>query len=47
SIVYGYMSRVRRGDAQLAFPGVVQMHPLQPASAELELIQVIAEPIQK
>jgi SNF2 family DNA or RNA helicase len=48
SIVYGYMSRVRRGDARLAFPSrVVQMHPLQPTSAELQLIEVIAEPIQK
>jgi hypothetical protein len=48
SIVYGYMSRVRRGDAKLAFPSrVVQMHPLQPTAAELELIEVIAEPIQK
>jgi superfamily II DNA or RNA helicase len=48
SIVYGYMSRVRRGDARLAFPTrVVQMHPLQPTAAELELIDVIAEPIQQ
>ena len=46
SIVYGYMSRVRRGDAKLAFPSrVVQMHPLRPTAAELELIEVIAEPI--
>ncbi|MCP3447315.1 SNF2-related protein [Bradyrhizobium sp. CCGUVB14] len=48
SIVYGYMSRVRRGDAQLAFPTrVVQMHPLKPTTAELQLIDVIAKPIQK
>jgi len=48
SIVYGYMSRVRRGDARLAFPTrVVQMHPIKPTVAELELINVIAEPIQK
>lgn len=48
SIVYGYMSRVRRGDAHLAFPTrVVQMHPIPPTAAELKLIDVIAEPIQK
>lgn len=48
SIVYGYMSRVRRGDARLAFPTrVVQMHPLEPTPAELELIEVVREPIQK
>jgi superfamily II DNA or RNA helicase len=48
SIVYGYMSRVRRGDAKLFFPErVVQMHHVDPTAAELELISVIAEPIQK
>ena len=48
SIVYGYMSRVRRGDARLAFPTrVVQMHPLTPTPAELELIEVLREPIKK
>ncbi|MGP9812926.1 SNF2-related protein [Rhodopseudomonas sp. NSM] len=48
SIVYGYMSRVRRGDARLAFPTrVVRMHPLPPTPAELELIEVIREPIKK
>jgi superfamily II DNA or RNA helicase len=48
SIVYGYMSRVRRGDAKLAFPErKVQMHRVKPTSAELELIAVIAKPIQK
>lgn len=48
SIVYGYMSRVRRGDAHLAFPArVVQMHAIEPTVAELELIEVIREPIQK
>ena len=48
SIVYGYMSRVRRGDAGLAFPErKVQMHQVTPSPAELELIRVIAKPIQK
>lgn len=48
SIVYGYMSRVRRGDAKLYFPDrVVQMHKVDPTTAELELIQAIAKPIQK
>jgi superfamily II DNA or RNA helicase len=48
SIVYGYMSRVRRGDAKLYFPDrVVQLHRVEPTAAELELIQVISKPIQK
>jgi superfamily II DNA or RNA helicase len=48
SIVYGYMSRVRRGDAKLLFPDrVVQMHRVNPTRAELQLISVIAKPIQK
>jgi SNF2 family DNA or RNA helicase len=48
SIVYGYMSRVRRGDAKLYFPDrVVQMHRVDPTEEELELISAIAKPIQK
>jgi superfamily II DNA or RNA helicase len=48
SIVYGYMSRVRRGDAGLSFPErKVQMHRVTPSPAELQLISVIAKPIQK
>jgi superfamily II DNA or RNA helicase len=48
SIVYGYMSRVRRGDAKLYFPDrVVQLHRVDPTVPELELIRVIAKPIQK
>jgi SNF2 family DNA or RNA helicase len=48
SIVYGYMSRVRRGDAGLAFPDrKVQMHQVTPTDAEIELIRAIAKPIQK
>jgi len=48
NIVYGYMSRVRRGDAKLYFPDrVVQMHHVSPTVAELELIKAIGVPIQK
>ena len=48
SIVYGYMSRVRRGDAKLSFPDrVVQMHKVEPTAAELQLIRAIAIPIQR
>ena len=47
SIVYGYMSRVRRDDAGLAFPDrKVQMHQVTPTEAEVELIRSIAKPIQ-
>src|SRR5262249_17916147 len=47
SIVYGYMSRTRRGDAKLYFPDrVVQMHRVEPTKAELELIKLLAKPIQ-
>jgi superfamily II DNA or RNA helicase len=47
SIVYGYMSRVRRGDSKLIFPDrVVQMHRIRPSPGELELIAAIAKPIQ-
>ncbi len=48
SIIYGYMSRVRRGDAKLYFPDrVVQMHKVDPTREELQLIGAIAKPIQK
>ncbi len=48
NIVYGYMSRVRRGDAKLYFPDrVIHMHHVKPTAAELELIKAIAVPIQK
>lgn len=47
SIVYGYMSRVRRGDANLHFPErQVQLHRVDPTPKEVELINTIAEPIQ-
>jgi superfamily II DNA or RNA helicase len=48
SIVYGYMSRVRRGDARLHFPDrIVKRRQVDPTPAELELIKTIAKPIQK
>src|SRR5712664_4159793 len=48
SIVYGYMSRVRRADANLHFPErIVQLHKVEPTPEEIELISLIAEPIQK
>lgn len=48
SIVYSYMSRVRRGDAKLHFPErIVHMHKVAPTAAELEIIKTIAKPIEK
>ncbi len=48
SVVYGYMSRIRRGDANLHFPErIVQLHRVDPLPEELELINTIAVPIQK
>lgn len=48
SIVYGYMSRVRRADAKLHFPDrKVQLHKVEPTQGEIELINVIAGPIQQ
>ena len=48
SIVYSYMSRVRRADANLHFPErVVQLHRVDPTPEEIALIKLIAEPIQK
>src|SRR5579864_7465975 len=47
SIVYGYMSRIRRADANLHFPErVVQLHKVDPVPEELELINVISGAIQ-
>src|ERR1017187_1967342 len=47
SVVYGYMSRIRRGDANLHFPErIVQLHRVDPLPAEVELIDSIAGPIQ-
>src|ERR1017187_9273505 len=47
SVVYGYMSRIRRGDANLHFPErIVQLHRVDPLPAEVELIDSMAGPIQ-
>jgi superfamily II DNA or RNA helicase len=47
SVVYGYMSRIRRADANLHFPErIVQLHRVKPSAEELELIRLIAGPIQ-
>ena len=47
SIVYGYMSRVRRDDAGLHFPHrEVQLHMVNPTKTELELFGLVAESIQ-
>ena len=47
NIVYGYMSRVRRGDAKLHFPTrEVQLHRVDPTPGELELIQLVAKGIE-
>ncbi|MEK7603719.1 MAG: SNF2-related protein [Patescibacteria group bacterium] len=47
NIVYGYMSRVRRGDAKLHFPKrVVQLHEVNPSKEEIELINIVAKHIQ-
>lgn len=48
SIVYGYMSRIRRGDANLYFPDrKVHLHRTEPTTQKLALIQLISEPIKK
>jgi superfamily II DNA or RNA helicase len=48
SIVYGYMSRIRRGDANLHFPErIVQLHTVIPIPEEIELINTISESIEK
>jgi len=48
SIVYGYMSRVRRADADLHFPDRnVLLRSVPPTPQELELIKMIAKPIEK
>jgi superfamily II DNA or RNA helicase len=47
SVVYGYMSRIRRADANLHFPErIVQLHRVDPSAEELQLIRLIAGPIQ-
>jgi superfamily II DNA or RNA helicase len=47
SIVYGYMSRIRRADANLHFPErIVQLHKVDPEPEEQELIKTIAGSIE-
>ena len=47
SIVYGYMSRIRRADANLHFPErVIQLHKVDPVPEELELINAIANAVR-
>lgn len=47
AIVYQYMSRIRRSDANLQFPErMVQLHRVDPLPEERELIACIARPIQ-
>ncbi len=46
SIVYSYMSRIRRGDAHLIFPErQVLLHPIAPTEAEMELLNFVANSI--
>jgi len=48
NIVYGYMSRVRRADANLYFPErKVKLHDVDPTAEELQLLDLISEPIKK
>jgi superfamily II DNA or RNA helicase len=47
SVVYGYMSRIRRADARLHFPErIVQLHKVDPLPEELELINLVGSQIQ-
>lgn len=46
-IVYSYMSRIRRADADLQFPDrVVERYIVDPTSEELELLKVVSESIE-
>jgi superfamily II DNA or RNA helicase len=48
SIVYGYMSRVRRIDAKLVFPErVVQLNKVKPTPEEMELFTIIEKLTKK
>lgn len=45
-IIYRYMSRVRRGDADLHFPQrEVHLHSVDPSPEELEIIKIVADSI--
>ncbi len=46
SVVYGYMSRIRRADVNLHFPErIVQLHKVDPMPEEIELIGSVAKSI--
>jgi superfamily II DNA or RNA helicase len=48
SIVYGYMSRIRREDAKLHFPDrKVQLHRVDPTPTEFALIKIVGKGIEK
>jgi hypothetical protein len=48
SIVYQYMSRVRRGDANLHFPQrIIQLHKVEPTPEERQLIALLAKPVRE
>ena len=47
-IVYRYMSRIRRGDANLSFPDrIVRMEKFQPTDWELAILETIRRPVLK
>lgn len=46
-IIYRYMSRVRRGDADLHFPQrEVHLHSVDPSEEELEIVKIVARSIE-
>ncbi|MEK7672872.1 MAG: SNF2-related protein [Patescibacteria group bacterium] len=46
-IVYSYMSRIRRADADLQFPDrIVERYIVDPTNEELELLKVVSESIE-
>lgn len=47
NVIYSYMSRIRRGDADLYFPHrEVRLHNVTPSAAELNLIRVATKSIE-
>lgn len=48
SVVYGYMSRIRRDDANLPFPDrIVKLNSVEPTKEERELVDLVSIHIQK
>src|SRR4029453_3886009 len=48
SIVYQYISRVRRGDAKLHFPErIIQLHKVEPTDEERQLIALLAKHVRE